>query len=239
MGLGGTGSTQQSTNPNTSYSPVSYGGNIISGDIGNGPIGLSGQTTAEGGKFDFKLDMPMPMQLQNLGMFNDIAKYTSPAYAIADAAKLQNLGMFGDIAKYTSPASNIREAVNLQNLDFFSDMGKGLEKASKIGGDAYKIGKKVAPVAGNMWQKADADSYNKYAVPGTKNFNDAKKMGKSVGGWNTVGAIGGAMNPSGQAPAPVAQGPKPVAQGPTQEQIDFQNYLAFKAAQGQLILLNI
>jgi len=260
MGIGGTGSTNQSTNPNTMYSPVSYGGNIISGDIGNGPIGISGQTTAEGGKFDFKLDMPVPMQLQNLGMFNDIARYTSPAYHIAEAVRLQNLlsigdfspayklaeavslqnldwlGDIGDVvsdaAQVTSPLFAIANDVVLQNLDFFSDLGSGLEKASKIGSSAYKIGKKVAPVAGGMWEKVDSKSYDKYAVPATKGFVDVKNVGKSVGGWNTLGAIGGAMNPSEQAPAPVAQ-------GPTQEQIDFQNYLAFKAAQGQLILLNL
>ena len=151
MGLGGTGSTQQSTNPNTFYSPVSYGGNIISGDVGNGPIGITGQTTAEGGKFDFKLDMPMPMQLQN--------------------------------------------------LDFFSDFGAGLSSAAKIGADAYKVGKQVAPVAGKLWEGADKESYNQYALPATDSFLSAKNAGKSVGGWNTLGQIGGAMNPTAKPAA--------------------------------------
>ena len=90
MGLGGYSTTVQSTNPSTSFSPVSFGGNINSGNVGNGPVSLTGQTTAEGGKFDMNLEIPMlPMQLQNLDFFSDFgsgmqlaAKYGADAYKV-------------------------------------------------------------------------------------------------------------------------------------------------------------
>ena len=112
MGIGGTSSNNQGSNPNTFYSPVSYGGNIISGDVGNGPINIGGSTTAGGGGFDFKLDMPMPM----------------PAPA---------------------------PVMQLQNLDFMTSFGNGLQSAAKLGSEAYKVGKTVAPIAGTVWQAAD------------------------------------------------------------------------------------
>ena len=49
MGTGGLSTTEQRANPNTYYSPVSYGGDIISGNVGNQGVSLSGNTEAGGG----------------------------------------------------------------------------------------------------------------------------------------------------------------------------------------------
>ena len=81
MGIGGTSSSGHTASPTTMYAPVSYGGNIVAGDIGSGPIGLSGGSEAGGGSFDFKLDMPMPlpaMQMQNLDFWTDALHVVSP-----------------------------------------------------------------------------------------------------------------------------------------------------------------
>ena len=44
-----------------------------------------------------------------------------------------------------------RSKLNLMNLDFMEDFGNGLQKASQYGSQAYKIGKQIAPVAGEAW----------------------------------------------------------------------------------------
>ena len=41
-----------------------------------------------------------------------------------------------------------RSKLNLMNLGFMEDFGNGLQKASQYGSQAYKIGKQIAPVAG-------------------------------------------------------------------------------------------
>ena len=48
----------------------------------------------------------------------------------------------------------------LMNLDFISDFGAGVQTASKYGADAYKIGKTVAPAAGDAWKVVDSSSYD-------------------------------------------------------------------------------
>ena len=59
------------------------------------------------------------------------------------------------------PITNIKGVgPNLQNLDFLSDFGEGLQTASKYGADAYKIGKTVAPAAGDAWKVVDNASYD-------------------------------------------------------------------------------
>jgi hypothetical protein len=78
------------------FTPVSFGGNIISGDVGNGPTQIGGSSHAEGGQFDFKLDMPMPlpvMQLQNLG--------------IIDSVELQDLGLKKNLVQKLQKTSTI------------------------------------------------------------------------------------------------------------------------------------
>ena len=140
MGIGGTSTNSQTISPNTVYSPTSYGGgHIVAGNVGNGPIGLSGQSMAEGGQFAMDLSIPM---------------------------------------------------MPLQNLDFWRDLGKGMKHAAKIGAKGYKIGKELAPEAGKAWNAIDSNSYNKFAVPGTNAFLEAKEMGKSMGGWGAVDAMG-------------------------------------------------
>ena len=42
--------------------------------------------------------------------------------------------------------------LNLMNLGFMQDFGNGLQTASQYGAQAYKIGKQVAPVAGQAMQ---------------------------------------------------------------------------------------
>ncbi len=66
------------------------------------------------------------------------------------------------------------------------DFGACLKKGAKMGAEAYKIGKVVAPVAGEVWKVADKKSYNQYGVPAKSGFKTGKDIGKSVGGWNTV-----------------------------------------------------
>lgn len=88
MGIGGTSNVGHHASPTTFYAPVSYGGDIVSGDIGSGPIGISGDSTAGGGSFDFKLDMPMPlpvMQLQNLNFLKKAKKYGKKAIHVGEA----------------------------------------------------------------------------------------------------------------------------------------------------------
>ena len=63
MGTGGLSTTEQRANPNTFYSPVSFGGDIISGNVGNQGISLGGSSEAGGGSFGMDLSIPMPMQL--------------------------------------------------------------------------------------------------------------------------------------------------------------------------------
>ena len=86
----------------------------------------------------------------------------------------------------------------LMNLDFISDFGAGVQTASKYGADAYKIGKTVAPVAGDAWKAVDNTSYDKYAVPATASFLDVKNQGKAAGGWNAVNKVGGDISAKGQ-----------------------------------------
>ena len=80
--------------------------------------------------------------------------------------------------------------LNLMNLGFMEDFGNGLQTASQYGAQAYKIGKQVAPVAGQAMQYAAPETYQKYAVPAANNFMAAKDFGKSQGGWGAVGAFG-------------------------------------------------
>ena len=81
-------------------------------------------------------------------------------------------------------------AMQLQNLGFLNDLGHGMESAAKYGSQAYKIGKTVAPYAGEAMQYAAPETYETYAVPATNDFMKAKEIGKSMGGWNEVGKIG-------------------------------------------------
>jgi len=171
MGLGGSSSTSHTANPTNVFSPVAFGGgNIVAGDVGTGGVTTSGGSEAGGGSFDFKLDMPMPipaMQLQNL-------KFKPK-----------------DVLHVASPITNfIPMQQQLQNLGFLNDLGQGMESAAKYGSQAYKIGKTVAPYAGEAMQYAAPETYEKYAVPATNDFMMAKEMGKSMGGWNEVGKIG-------------------------------------------------
>ena len=142
MGLGGTSSQGSSSNPMTFYAPHTHNGNIIAGNVGTGAVQQFGNSTAGGGSFDFKAELPIP------------------------------------------------PPVMLQNLDFFERLGKGMQDAAKYGSQAYKIGKQVAPVAGEMMQHVAPEHYEKYAVPATKNFIAAKELGKSMGGWKAVDAMG-------------------------------------------------
>ena len=58
MGIGGTSSANHNSNPMNMYSPVAFdGGSIIAGNVGTGSVSLSGDSKAEGGKFDAKLDL--------------------------------------------------------------------------------------------------------------------------------------------------------------------------------------
>ena len=69
-------------------------------------------------------------------------------------------------------------------------LGHGMESAAKYGSQAYKIGKTVAPYAGEAMQVVAPESYEKYAVPATADFMKAKEIGKSYGGWNAVDQMG-------------------------------------------------
>jgi hypothetical protein len=89
------------------------------------------------------------------------------------------------------------------------------------------IGKKVAPVAGDVWHSVDEKSYDKYAVPGTATFMDIKNTGKSMGGWNEVNHIGGELNGRNAAEAAAAQ----------KEADEKAEFLAWKASQGKLVML--
>ena len=142
MGIGGTSSQGSSSNPMAFYAPHTMNGNIIAGNVGTGAVQQGGSSTAGGGSFDFKADIPIP------------------------------------------------PPVMLQNLDFFESLGKGMQDAAKYGSQAYKIGKQVAPVAGDMMKYVAPEHYEKYAVPATKNFIAAKDLGKSMGGWKAVDAMG-------------------------------------------------
>ena len=71
-----------------------------------------------------------------------------------------------------------------------SDFGSALSSGAKIGADAYKVSKQIAPVAGDAWKSVDKASYDKYAVPGTATFLDVKDTGKSMGGWGAVDSMG-------------------------------------------------
>ena len=92
--------------------------------------------------------------------------------------------------------------LNLMNLGFMQDFGNGLQTASQYGSQAYKIGKTVAPYAGEAMQYAAPETYEKYAVPATEDFMKAKDIGKSMGGWNEVGKIGRELD--GNTVTPVA-----------------------------------
>ena len=78
-------------------------------------------------------------------------------------------------------------------MSFLSDIGSSLSSASKVGADAYKIGKSAAPTVGSLWNTVDSNSYNQYGVPASNQFTEAKDFGKSVGGWNAVGQFGQQM----------------------------------------------
>ena len=45
-------------------------------------------------------------------------------------------------------------------------LGGGISSVSKIGADAYKVGKQYAPIAGEVWKTADKGSFEKYGQPG-------------------------------------------------------------------------
>ena len=98
--------------------------------------------------------------------------------------------------------NNADLAMQLQNLGFLNDLGQGMESAAKYGSQAYKIGKTVAPYAGEAMQYAAPETYEKYAVPATEDFMKAKDIGKSMGGWNEVGKIGRELD--GNTVTPVA-----------------------------------
>ena len=80
--------------------------------------------------------------------------------------------------------------LNLMNLGFIGDFGNGLQTASKYGAQAYKVGKQVAPVAGDAMQYVAPETYKNYAIPVTNDFLAAKEFGKSKGGWGAVDAFG-------------------------------------------------
>ena len=81
---------------------------------------------------------------------------------------------------------NLESQQDLQNLNWLNDM-------AAYGSQGYKFAKKVAPAAGDMWRQVDPNSFDKYAVPGTKAFLDAKDFGKANGGWAAVDNLGNQM----------------------------------------------
>jgi hypothetical protein len=148
MGFGGTSGTNQITNPTTMYAPVSFGGDIISGNVGNGPIGMDGSSYAEGGKFDFNLEMPMPMPMQQMQLQNLKSKFIKKVGKGLKKTGKVIVKVDKAADKYIKVAELAYGVPALQNLDWMSDMGAGLTKASKIGADAYKVGKTIAPIGG-------------------------------------------------------------------------------------------
>ena len=143
--------------------------------------------------------MPLPaMQLQNLGFVKDL-KYIVSVLQVEDdpyPEYLQNLGFLDMPVPYVNlqnlgfmemPAPYY---VKLQNLGFLDNLGDGLESAAKYGSKAYKVGKTVAPHAGQALKIAAPEHYEKYAVPATEDFLKVKDLGKSKGGWNEVDKIG-------------------------------------------------
>ena len=126
------------------------------------------------------------------------------------------------------------------NLGFMEDFGSGLSTAAKYGSQAYKYGKQVAPYAGEAWNYASPSTYETYAKPATENFLAVKDFGKAQGGWNAVDQFGHTL--SGTQVAPVAQEvmvQAPVVPAQKTQEEEFAEFLAWKAAQGRLILLNI
>ena len=125
MGTGGNSNVGHSSNPTNMYSPVAYGGgNIISGNVGTGGVQIDGSSSAGGGSFDFKLDMPMPipaMQLQNL--------------------RGESWESFDDFMReYSADLAEQEKIQELQNLGF-----KKLKKIGKKVGKAAKVYNQVAP----------------------------------------------------------------------------------------------
>ena len=123
--------------------------------------------------------------------------------------------------------------LQLQNLDWMSDFGNGLSQAAKYGSQAYKIGKDIAPTATGVFQQFAPENYEKYVKPAGETFMTVKEAGKSAGGWKAVDQFGNSLSGNPSAPAEVA----PTA-APTADE-EFQQFLAWKAAQGKLILLQL
>ena len=44
-----------------------------------------------------------------------------------------------------------------------------------------------------MWKTLDKDSYDQYAKPMNQGLKVVNKYGDAVGGWNTIGYVGDAM----------------------------------------------
>ena len=91
MGLGGTSSQHSVHNPSVLYSPVSYGGNIVSGDIGTGAISSSHTGTAGGGDFGFDLKIPeIPGLGGKLINLDSVELMELPALTVADMIAMAN-----------------------------------------------------------------------------------------------------------------------------------------------------
>lgn len=176
---GGTSSTSQQANGQTSFNPTSIGGGniMVGGSVGNGPVSQGSQSSATGPSVGLDLSMPMPMGLMNLQGLQGIQ--------VIDLQSLKS--------EYVPYGPSAGEG-------WQTDLGDAITDTSIAGATAYKTYKASQPAIDAIWKLIDPKSHAAAADKTFQAINDVKEVGKSMGGWKAFGDFGQEI--AGRPPAP-------------------------------------